>query len=222
MKLVLLRHGESEANFQNYWTGWLDVALTEKGMQQATEAGRKMNEQGLVFDIVYTSVLKRAIKTSQLALEEMNQLYLPVQKTWRLNERHYGALVGKNKTEMKKEYGEEQVKKWRRGYREVTPLVSENHFDRRYDSLDPRLLSHGESLEMTVERVVPLWQDELAPHLLGGKNVLVVGHGNSLRALTKYLEDVPENQLDTIDIPNAQPIQYTLNKELEILGKEFL
>lgn len=140
MKLVLLRHGESEANFQNYWTGWLDVALTEKGMQQATEAGRKMNEQGLVFDIVYTSVLKRAIKTSQLALEEMNQLYLPVQKTWRLNERHYGALVGKNKTEMKKEYGEEQVKKWRRGYREVPPLVSENHFDRRYDSLDPRLL----------------------------------------------------------------------------------
>ena len=222
MKLVLLRHGESEANFQNYWTGWLDVALTEKGMQQATEAGRKMNEQGLVFDIVYTSVLKRAIKTSQLALEEMNQLYLPVQKTWLLNERHYGALVGKNKTEMKKEYGEEQVKKWRRGYREVPPLVSENHFDRRYDSLDPRLLSHGESLEMTVERVVPLWQDELAPHLLGGKNVLVVGHGNSLRALTKYLEDVPENQLDTIDIPNAQPIQYTLNKELEILGKEFL
>ncbi|EMF0074601.1 2,3-diphosphoglycerate-dependent phosphoglycerate mutase [Enterococcus hirae] len=222
MKLVLLRHGESEANFQNYWTGWLDAALTEKGMQQATEAGRKMNEQGLVFDIVYTSVLKRAIKTSQLALEEMNQLYLPVQKTWRLNERHYGALVGKNKTEMKKEYGEEQVKKWRRGYREVPPLVSENHFDRRYDSLDPRLLSHGESLEMTVERVVPLWQDELAPHLLGGKNVLVVGHGNSLRALTKYLEDVPENQLDTIDIPNAQPIQYTLNKELEILGKELL
>ncbi|EMF0043352.1 MAG: 2,3-diphosphoglycerate-dependent phosphoglycerate mutase [Enterococcus hirae] len=222
MKLVLLRHGESEANFQNYWTGWLDVALTEKGMQQATEAGRKMNEQGLVFDIVYTSVLKRAIKTSQLALEEMNQLYLPVPKTWRLNERHYGALVGKNKTEMKKEYGEEQVKKWRRGYREVPPLVSENHFDRRYDSLDPRLLSHGESLEMTVERVVPLWQDELAPHLLGGKNVLVVGHGNSLRALTKYLEDVPENQLDTIDIPNAQPIQYTLNKELEILGKELL
>lgn len=222
MKLVLLRHGESEANFQNYWTGWLDVALTEKGMQQATEAGRKMNEQGLVFDIVYTSVLKRAIKTSQLALEEMNQLYLPVQKTWRLNERHYGALVGKNKTEMKKEYGEEQVKKWRRGYREVPPLVSENHFDRRYDSLDPRLLSHGESLEMTVERVVPLWQDELAPHLLGGKNVLVVGHGNSLRALTKYLEDVPENQLDTIDIPNAQPIQYTLNKELKILGKELL
>ncbi|MBA5268868.1 2,3-bisphosphoglycerate-dependent phosphoglycerate mutase [Enterococcus hirae] len=222
MKLVLLRHGESEANFQNYWTGWLDVALTEKGMQQATEAGRKMNEQGLVFDIVYTSVLKRAIKTSQLALEEMNQLYLPVQKTWRLNERHYGALVGKNKTEMKKEYGEEQVKKWRRGYREVPPLVSENHFDRRYDSLDPRLLSHGESLEMTVERVVPLWQDELAPHLLGGKNVLVVGHGNSLRALTKYLEDVPENQLDMIDIPNAQPIQYTLNKELEILGKELL
>ncbi|EMF0257629.1 2,3-bisphosphoglycerate-dependent phosphoglycerate mutase [Enterococcus hirae] len=222
MKLVLLRHGESEANFQNYWTGWLDVALTEKGMQQATEAGRKMNEQGLVFDIVYTSVLKRAIKTSQLALEEMNQLYLPVQKTWRLNERHYGALVGKNKTEMKKEYGEEQVKKWRRGYREVPPLVAENHFDRRYDSLDPRLLSHGESLEMTVERVVPLWQDELAPHLSAGKNVLVVGHGNSLRALTKYLEDVPENQLDTIDIPNAQPIQYTLNKELEILGKELL
>ncbi len=222
MKLVLLRHGESEANFKNYWTGWLDVALTEKGMAQAESAGRKMSEHGIVFDHVYTSVLKRAIKTSQLALEEMDQLYLPVTKTWRLNERHYGALVGKNKEEMKVEFGEAQVKKWRRGYKEVPPLAVENHFDRRYDLLDPRLISHGESLEMTVQRVLPLWQDDLAPKLKDRQNILVVGHGNSLRALTKYLENVPESQMDTIDIPNAQPIQYTINEHLEILEKILL
>lgn len=222
MKLVLLRHGESEANFENYWTGWLDVALTEKGMMQAIEAGRKMKESELLFDVVYTSVLKRAIKTSQLALEEMGQLYLPTEKTWRLNERHYGALVGKNKEEMKKEYGKEQVKKWRRGYKEVPPLAEENHFDRRYDFLDPRLISHGESLEMTVERIIPLWEDHLAPRLIDGQDLLVVGHGNSLRALTKYLENVPENQMDTIDIPNAQPIEYTFNRDLEILDKKLL
>ncbi|MFB8488691.1 2,3-bisphosphoglycerate-dependent phosphoglycerate mutase [Enterococcus durans] len=222
MKLVLLRHGESEANFENYWTGWLDVALTEKGMEQARTAGHKMKENELLFDHVYTSVLKRAIKTSQVALEEMGQLYLPVDKTWRLNERHYGALVGKNKEEMKAEFGAEQVKKWRRGYKEVPPLAAENHFDRRYAQLDPRLISHGESLEMTVERVIPLWQDNLAPRLLDQQNILVVGHGNSLRALTKYLENVPEDQMDTIDIPNAQPIQYTFNDQLEIIEKSLL
>jgi 2,3-bisphosphoglycerate-dependent phosphoglycerate mutase len=222
MKLVLLRHGESEANFENYWTGWLDVALTERGMIQAIDAGKKMKEKALFFDKVYTSMLKRAIKTSQLALEEMGQLYLPIEKTWRLNERHYGALVGKNKEEMKKEYGKDQVKKWRRGYKEVPPLALENHFDRRYDFLDPRLISHGESLEMTVKRIMPLWEDQLAPRLMDEQNLLVVGHGNSLRALTKYLENVPENQMDTIDIPNAQPIEYTLNTNLEIFDKILL
>jgi len=165
MKLVLLRHGESEANFENYWTGWLDVALTEKGKEQAAVAGQKMYEAGLQFDAVYTSVLKRAILTGQVALEEMGQLWLPIVKTWRLNERHYGDLVGKNKDQMKEIYGKDQVKKWRRGYTEVPPLTAENRFDRRYDHLDPHLIPYGESLEMTVNRIIPLWQDQLAPKL---------------------------------------------------------
>ncbi|WP_270492522.1 2,3-bisphosphoglycerate-dependent phosphoglycerate mutase [Enterococcus thailandicus] len=222
MKMVLLRHGESEANFMNYWTGWLDVALTAKGMQQASQAGNKMKEAGLEFDAVYTSVLKRAIKTSQFALEEMGQLWIPITKTWRLNERHYGELVGKNKDEMKDIYGAEQVKIWRRAYREVPPLAKENQFDRRYDFLDPRLVSRGESLEMTVKRLIPLWEDSLAPRLCEQQNLLVVGHGNSVRALTKYLEDVPEDLMDTIDIPNAQPIQYTFDEHLTIIDKKIL
>lgn len=222
MKMVLLRHGESEANFMNYWTGWLDVALTAKGMRQASQAGNKMKEAGLEFDAVYTSVLKRAIKTSQLALEEMGQLWIPITKTWRLNERHYGELVGKNKDEMKAIYGAEQVRIWRRAYREVPPLAKENQFDRRYDFLDPRLISRGESLEMTVKRLIPLWEDSLAPRLREQQNLLVVGHGNSVRALTKYLEDVPEELMDTIDIPNAQPIQYTFDEQLTIIDKKIL
>ncbi|MFS0965143.1 2,3-bisphosphoglycerate-dependent phosphoglycerate mutase [Enterococcus thailandicus] len=222
MKMVLLRHGESEANFMNYWTGWLDVALTAKGMQQASQAGNKMKEASLEFDAVYTSVLKRAIKTSQFALEEMGQLWIPITKTWRLNERHYGELVGKNKDEMKDIYGAEQVKIWRRAYREVPPLAKENQFDRRYDFLDPRLVSRGESLEMTVKRLIPLWEDSLAPRLREQQNLLVVGHGNSVRALTKYLEDVPEDLMDTIDIPNAQPIQYTFDEHLTIIDKKIL
>lgn len=222
MKLVLLRHGESEANFENYWTGWLDVALTEKGKEQAAVAGQKMYEAGLQFDAVYTSVLKRAILTGQAALEEMGQLWLPIVKTWRLNERHYGDLVGKNKDQMKEIYGKDQVKKWRRGYTEVPPLTAENRFDRRYDHLDPHLIPYGESLEMTVNRIIPLWQDQLAPKLKDRKDLLVVGHGNSIRALTKYLENIPEDQMDTIDIPNAQPIQYTLADDLTILEKTIL
>ncbi|WP_127824064.1 2,3-bisphosphoglycerate-dependent phosphoglycerate mutase [Enterococcus faecium] len=222
MKLVLLRHGESEANFENYWTGWLDVALTEKGKEQAAVAGQKMIEAGLQFDAVYTSVLKRAILTGQVALEEMGQLWLPIIKTWRLNERHYGDLVGKNKDKMKEIYGKDQVKTWRRGYTEVPPLTAENRFDRRYDHLDPHLIPYGESLEMTVNRIIPLWQDHLAPKLKDRQDLLVVGHGNSIRALTKYLEDVPEDQMDTIDIPNAQPIQYTLADDLTILDKKIL
>ncbi len=222
MKLVLLRHGESEANFENYWTGWLDVALTEKGKEQAAVAGQKMYEAGLQFDAVYTSVLKRAILTGQVALEEMGQLWLPIVKTWRLNERHYGDLVGKNKDQMKEIYGKDQVKKWRRGYTEVPPLTAKNRFDRRYDHLDPHLIPYGESLEMTVNRIIPLWQDQLAPKLKDRKDLLVVGHGNSIRALTKYLENIPEDQMDTIDIPNAQPIQYTLADDLTILEKTIL
>lgn len=220
MKLVIIRHGESEANKENYWTGWLDVNLTETGMQQAKLAGEKIRDSGIQFDAAYCSVLKRAIKTAEIILGESGQLFVSETKTWRLNERHYGALVGVNKDEMVRQFGKEQVKRWRRGYRELPPLVEENHFDRRYEQLDPRLIPTGESLAMTASRVLPLWEDQLAPQLLDGKNLLVVGHGNSLRALVKFLEAVPDDQVDKIDIPNASPVVYTFNSELSIISKE--
>lgn len=222
MKLILVRHGESEANFANYWTGWLDVDLTEKGMLQAQTAGEKIKAAGLAIDCAYESVLKRSIKTAQMILQAADASFVPEYKTWRLNERHYGALVGKNKDLIKEHFGAEQVKKWRRGFDEVPPLVKENHFDRRYQNLDPRLIPTGESLHMTSKRVVPLWQDQIAPALLEEKTVLVCGHGNSLRALVQYLESVPTNQVDQIEIPNAAPLVYTFGPQLEIIEKSTL
>lgn len=222
MKLILVRHGESEANFENYWTGWLDVDLTERGIEQAKVAGRKIKDHGLLIDVAYESVLKRSIKTAQMILEVVEASFVPEYKTWRLNERHYGALVGKNKDLIAEHFGAAQVKKWRRGFDEVPPLAKENHFDRRYDRLDPRLIPVGESLHMTLQRVMPLWQDQLAPNLLAEKTILVCGHGNSLRALVQFLEDVPTTQVDQIDIPNATPMVYTFNAELELIQKEIL
>lgn len=221
MDVVLIRHGESEANFENYWTGWLDVPLTEKGKVQAQEAGEKIKAAHIEFDAAYTSVLKRALLTCQIVLEASNQLWIPTYKTWRLNERHYGTLVGENKDEMAERFGKEQVQRWRRDFYEMPPLASENHFDRRYNHLAARDISHGENLQMTVQRIIPLWQ-EIAPLLRSGKNVLIAGHGNSLRALVKYLENIPENQMDTIDIPNAQPILYRLDPQLRIIEKQLL
>lgn len=222
MQMVLIRHGESEANFQNYWTGWLDVPLTEKGRQQAQTAGEKIKQAGLEFDYAFTSVLQRSLVTCQEVLEACDQLWLPVEKTWRLNERHYGALVGKNKDEMKAEFGAEQVKRWRRGYYQLPPLVERNDFDRRYANLDQSLIPKGESLALTTARVLPLWQDWLAPLLLQGKNILVVGHGNSLRALVKYLEDISPEQVDQIEIPNATPVLYEFTEDLQISRKILL
>ena len=222
MQLVLIRHGESEANFQNYWTGWLDVPLTQKGREQARQAGEKIKAAGIAFDQAYTSVLQRTLITCQEVLDACDQLWIPTEKTWRLNERHYGALVGKNKDEMKAEFGAEQVKRWRRGFYQMPPLVERNHFDRRYASLDPSLLPKGESLALTTERVLPLWQDHLAPALSDGKNLLVVGHGNSLRALVKYLEDIPAEDVDQIEIPNATPVLYEFDEDLRIKSKKLL
>ncbi|MBO1305484.1 2,3-bisphosphoglycerate-dependent phosphoglycerate mutase [Enterococcus sp. 669A] len=216
MKLILIRHGESEANFANYWTGWLDVDLTEKGVQQAREAGRRIKKANLAIDCAYESMLKRSIKTAQLVLEEAEASFVPEFKTWRLNERHYGALVGKNKTEMTQQFGKEQVQKWRRGFDEVPPLAKENYFDRRYDGFDRRLLPKGESLRMTSERVLTLWQDQIVPRLKSGQTVLVCGHGNSLRALIQYLEQIPVDKVDEIDVPNATPILYTFDSLLRI------
>ncbi len=222
MQLVLIRHGESEANFQNYWTGWLDVPLTSKGRLQAQQAGEKIKSAKIEFDQAYTSVLQRSLITCQEVLESCDQLWIPTEKTWRLNERHYGALVGKNKDEMKRQFGEEQVKRWRRGFYQLPPFVEQNHFDRRYAHLDPSLLPKGESLALTLARVLPLWQDQLAPALVEGKNLLVVGHGNSLRALVKYLEEIPDEDVDQIDIPNATPVLYEFTKDLQIKHKILL
>ncbi|MDT2755103.1 2,3-diphosphoglycerate-dependent phosphoglycerate mutase [Enterococcus pseudoavium] len=222
MKLILVRHGESEANFENYWTGWLDVDLTEKGIQQAKSVGKKINAAGLLIDLAFESKLKRSIKTAQLILQETQSSFVPEYKTWRLNERHYGALVGKNKDKMIEDFGAEQVKKWRRDFEEVPPLTKDNHFDRRYNDLDPRLIPKGESLQMTSKRVIPLWQDQIAPNLLAGKTVLVCGHGNSLRALVQFLENIPTDQVDQIDIPNATPVVYSFDQRLTITGKTVL
>ena len=218
MNLVLVRHGESEANFENYWTGWLDVDLTEKGIEQAKTAGNKIKNHGLLIDVAFESVLKRSIKTAQMILQEAEASFVPEYKTWRLNERHYGALVGKNKNIIAEHFGAQQVKKWRRGFDEVPPLAKDNHFDRRYNHLDPRLIPTGESLHMTSQRVLPLWQDQIAPNLLDEKTVL----GNSLRALVQFLENVPTNQVDQIEIPNATPMIYTFNSQLKIIQKEIL
>lgn len=219
MKVVLIRHGESEANFENYWTGWLDVSLTEKGLQQAWVAGEQIKAMGITFDFAFASVLQRTIITCDAVLEASNQLWVPVHKTWRLNERHYGQLVGVNKDEMVAQYGKEQVQKWRRGYDEPPLYVEENDFDRRYDSLDPRLIPKGENLGMVVARVVPFWQDQVVPLLKDHKNILITGHGNSLRALVKYLEDVPKDDMDTIDIPNAQPIIYEFDSQANLIER---
>ena len=219
MKVVLIRHGESEANFENYWTGWLDVSLTEKGRQQAWAAGEQIKELGISFDFAFASVLQRTIITCDAVLEASNQLWVPVKKTWRLNERHYGQLVGVNKDEMVANYGKEQVQKWRRGYDEPPLYVEENDLDRRYDSLDPRLIPMGENLGMVVTRVVPFWKDQVVPLLKDHKNILITGHGNSLRALVKYLEDVPKDAMDTIDIPNAQPIIYEFDSQANLIER---
>ena len=216
MNLVLVRHGESEANFENYWTGWLDVDLTEKGIEQAKTAGNKIKNHGLLIDVAFESVLKRSIKTAQMILQEAEASFVPEYKTWRLNERHYGALVGKNKDIIAEHFGAQQVKKWRRGFDEVYLA------DRRYNHLDPRLIPTGESLHMTSQRVLPLWQDQIAPNLLDEKTVLVCGHGNSLRALIQFLENVPTNQVDQIEIPNATPMIYIFNSQLKIIQKEIL
>lgn len=226
-KLVFIRHGQSEWNLKNLFTGWVDVNLSEKGEQEAKEAGRKIKEAGIEFDQAYTSVLTRAIKTLHFALEESGQLWVPETKTWRLNERHYGALQGQNKAEAAEKFGEEQVHIWRRSYDVLPPLLSADDEgsaanDRRYANLDPRIVPGGENLKVTLERVIPFWEDHIAPDLLAGKNVIVAAHGNSLRALTKYIEQISDEDIMNVEMATGQPVVYDLDDKLNIVSKEKL
>ena len=226
-KLVLLRHGESQWNQENRFTGWTDVPLAEKGLQEACEAGRTFKQEGLSFDLAFTSVLKRANQTLHYALEELGELWIPTVKDWRLNERHYGALQGLNKSETAAKHGEDQVKVWRRSYDVPPPALEPNderhpHFDRRYAGLPARELPATESLKETVARVVPMWVADIAPQIKAGKRVIIAAHGNSLRALVKYLDKISEKEIVELNIPTGLPLVYTLDKDLEPLDRRYL
>ncbi|KRO15122.1 2,3-diphosphoglycerate-dependent phosphoglycerate mutase [Lacticaseibacillus saniviri] len=223
-KLVLIRHGQSEWNLSNQFTGWVDVNLSEQGVEEAKAAGRKLKEAGLQFDQAYTSVLTRAIKTLHFALEESDQLWIPETKTWRLNERHYGALQGQNKAEAAEKWGDDQVHIWRRSYDVLPPLLSADDEgsaakDRRYANLDPRIIPGGENLKITLERVIPFWEDHIAPDLLDGKNVIIAAHGNSLRALTKYIENISDEDIINLEMATGEPVVYDFDDKLNVTNK---
>ena len=224
-KLVLCRHGQSDWNKKNLFTGWTDVDLTEKGIQEAIDAGQLLSELGYEFDIAYTSVLKRAIRTLWLMLDEMDLMWIPVVRDWRLNERHYGALQGLNKAETAAKYGEDQVHIWRRSYDIPPPPLEAD--DERHPSFDPRYkgiagLPGAESLLLTLERVKPCWTDVIAPDLKAGKNVLIAAHGNSLRALVKMLDQVSDEEITGFNIPTGIPMAYELDDDLKPISREFL
>jgi 2,3-bisphosphoglycerate-dependent phosphoglycerate mutase len=226
-KLVLVRHGQSTWNLENRFTGWTDVELTDLGKAEAAEAGKLLSEAGYDFDIAYTSVLKRAIKTLGIIQDVMDRDWLPVIRAWQLNERHYGALQGLNKAETAKEYGEDQVKVWRRSYDVPPPaleLTDERHpkFDRRYASLTPEQLPATESLKITLDRVLPYWTSTLAPEIKAGKRLLVVAHGNSIRALVKYLDNISEAEITELNIPTGLPLVYELDKDLKPIKNYYL
>jgi 2,3-bisphosphoglycerate-dependent phosphoglycerate mutase len=226
-RLVLLRHGESTWNQENRFTGWKDVDLTERGHTEAREAGRLMAAEKYEFDVAYTSVLKRAIRTLWMALEEMDMMWLPVHKSWRLNERHYGALQGLNKAETAAQHGEAQVKIWRRSYDIPPPPLSEDDpehpaNDRRYADVAPEDLPLAESLKDTVARFLPYWHSTIAPDIKAGRHVLIAAHGNSLRALVKYLDSMSDQEIVELNIPTGVPLVYLLNEDLKPLQKYYL
>lgn len=226
-KLVFVRHGQSEWNLKNLFTGWTDVDLSEEGVRQAKEAGAKIKAAGIKFDLAFTSVLKRAIKTCHYALEESDQLWVPEIKSWRLNERHYGALQGLNKAETAKKYGDEQVHVWRRSYDVLPPALDKDaetssFHDRRYASLPEEVIPQHESLKVTLERVMPFWEDQIAPAIKAGKTVLVAAHGNSLRALAKHLEKISDADIMGLEIPTGQPLVYELDENLDVLKRYYL
>ena len=227
IKLVLLRHGESQWNLENRFTGWTDVDLTPKGIEEAQSAGRILNEERYTFDLAYTSVQTRAIRTLWLALDEMDLMWIPVYRNWRLNERHYGALQGLNKAETAEKFGEEQVHIWRRSYDIPPPtlnLEDKRHpqFDSRYADLDTEDLPVSECLKDTVERFLPYWHGSIVPVLQKEKKVLICAHGNSLRALVKYLDNVSDEEIVTLNIPTGTPLVYELDDKLGPIRKYYL
>jgi 2,3-bisphosphoglycerate-dependent phosphoglycerate mutase len=226
-KLVLMRHGESQWNLENRFTGWTDVDLTEVGRQQALQAGILLKEKGYHFDIAFSSVLKRAIRTLWTTLDALDQMYIPTHNNWRLNERHYGNLQGLNKAETAAKYGDEQVLVWRRAYAvapEPITLDDPRHpkFDARYSRLTAEQLPATECLQDTVARVLPFWNDTIAPSIRAGRRVLVVAHGNSLRALIKHLDHVSDDDIVELNIPTGQPLVYTLDENLKPISRAYL
>jgi len=226
-KLVLVRHGQSTWNLENRFTGWTDVGLTDLGREEAHEAGKLLREGGYVFDVAYTSVLRRAIQTLWTVLQEMNLEWIPVTNAWQLNERHYGALQGLNKAETAEKFGEAQVKIWRRSYDVPPPVLKlddERHprFDPRYASLTPEQLPSTESLKITLDRVLPYWHETLSPVIKSGKRVIIAAHGNSIRALVKYLDHVSESDITELNIPTGLPLVYELDEELKPIKNYYL
>ncbi len=226
-KVVLLRHGESQWNLDNRFTGWTDVDLTEKGKEEALKAGQVLKEKGFVFDIAFTSVLKRALRTLWITLDEMDLLWIPVIKSWRLNERHYGALQGLNKAETAKEHGEEKVLIWRRSYDIPPPPLDKTDErypgnDPRYKDLDEKDVPQTECLKDTVERFLPFWHETIAPTIQSGKKVIIAAHGNSLRALVKYLDNISDEEIIKLNIPTGMPLVYELDEDLKPLKHYYL
>ncbi len=225
--LVLIRHGESVWNKENRFTGWKDVPLSEKGHEEAAAAGKLLRDEGYTFDEAYTSVLKRAIRTLWHVMEEMDLMWLPVTRAWELNERHYGALQGLNKTETAAEHGEDQVKIWRRSYDIPPPALKESDerypgHDRRYASLAKDRIPLTECLKDTVERVVPYWDNVLAPRIRVGKRLIIAAHGNSLRALVKHLDQISDEDIVGVNIPTGMPLVYELDEQLNPISKKYL
>lgn len=226
-KLVLLRHGESEWNKENRFTGWTDVDLSERGVEEAHFAAKLLKDQGYVFDVAFTSVLKRAIKTLWIVLEDMDLMWIPEYKHWRLNERHYGALQGLNKAEMAKKYGEEQVLLWRRSYDVPPPPLDKDdprnpRFDPKYKDLKDDEIPLSESLKDTLNRVLPYYHSTIAPMIKEGKRVIVAAHGNSLRALVKYLDNISDEEIPHLNIPTGIPLVYELDENLKAINHYYL